>query len=252
MATVRKIIRIDAEKCDGCGQCAQACQEGAIRIVQGKAQLVSEGYCDGLGACIGECPQGAIAIEERPAKEFDAKAVERHLAQRQKARRTAEGRQTACGCPGAAARTLRSAQAGPRDAGGETVPSRLTNWPVQLRLAPVKAPYFRGARVLIAADCVPFALADFHAQFLAGRTLLIGCPKLDDVSLYRDKLTQIFAQNDIKSVEVLHMEVPCCFGLVHVVRSALEDSGKKIPLRTVKIGINGRTLEASGAAKNEA
>jgi len=210
----RSIVTIDEEKCDGCGLCAQACAEGAIAIADGKARLVSETYCDGLGACLGECPQGAITIEQREAEGFDPEAVERHL--------QATGLE-------------RALLAGP-------IPSRLANWPVQIRLVPVQAPCFAGAKLLVAADCVPFALADFHRQLLADRVVLVGCPKLDDVDLYRAKLAQILMRNEITSVEVVHMEVACCHGLVYLVTEALRTSGKKLPLALIEVGIKGDIL----------
>ena len=234
MAT-RKIVHIDEEKCDGCGECATACAEGAIEIVDGKARLISESYCDGLGACLGECPQDAITIEEREADEFDEAAVDAHLSGA-----------PAATCPGSAPRKLVPCEL--VDAVGEpgekaTVPSRLSNWPVQLKLVPTKAPYFDGAHLVIAADCVPFSFADFHARFLTDKTLLIGCPKLDSAEFYRKKLAQIFIQNDIKAIDVVYMEVPCCFGLVHLVHESLKESGKDIPLTLFKIGIKGDIIE---------
>lgn len=234
MAT-RKIVSIDEEKCDGCGQCATACAEGAIEIIDGKAKLISESYCDGLGACLGECPQDAIIIEEREAEEFDEVAVEKHLSS-----------EAPAACPGSAPRSIERCEL--VDARGEPgepseVPSRLTNWPVQLKLVPTKAPYFDGADLLIAADCVPFSYADFHERFLQHKTLLIGCPKLDSAEFYRKKLAQIFIQNDISSIDVVYMEVPCCFGLVHLVHESLKESAKDIPLRLIKIGIKGDILE---------
>jgi len=243
----RKIIKIDEEKCDGCGLCVPACAEGAIQIVDGKARLVSEVYCDGLGDCLGECPRGALTIEEREAEEFDEKAVEHHLAE-QKAQQTAPSQKSdplPCGCPGSASQTLKPRQTAHSAAAGdaETTPSALGNWPVQLHLVPVVAPYFNEARLVIAADCVPFSFADFHRKFLAGRVLLVGCPKLDDAEAYREKLAQIFRQNDIRSVEAVYMEVPCCFGLVHLVKKALEESGREIPLSFTKVGIHGEILE---------
>jgi Pyruvate/2-oxoacid:ferredoxin oxidoreductase delta subunit len=211
--STRKIIRIDEEKCNGCGQCVLACAEGAIQVIDGKARLISESYCDGLGACLGECPQDALIIEEREAEQFDPEAVEQHLAEPA----PAAARPAPHGhvCPGAAAQMLRQreAAAGQAEAGGPA-PSLLQNWPVQLTLAPVQAPHYDGAHLVISADCAPFAFADFHRQFLSdtrgasGPVLLIGCPKLDEGDFYRQKLAQIFARNDIESVEVVHMEVP--------------------------------------------
>lgn len=232
---VRKIVRIDEEKCDGCGQCAGACAEGAIEILDGKARLVSDTYCDGLGACLGECPRDAITIEEREAPEFDVAAAEEHVARRK-----------AGECPGASPQSITRCELVDLEGEpgeGSGVPSRLANWPVQMKLVPVKAPYFDKAHLLIAADCVPFAFADFHGRFLRDRTLLIGCPKLDSFEFYRKKLAQIFIQNDIKAIDVAYMEVPCCFGLVHLVHESLKESGKDIPLKLVKVGIKGDILE---------
>jgi hypothetical protein len=231
-----------------------ACAEGAIQIIDGKARLISETYCDGLGACLGECPRDAIAIEEREADDFDPQAVEEHLAARRNEPKRNETPASATppqapaggGCPGMLAQMLRAKAAEPpaeSEAEAETPTPQLANWPVQLHLAPTQAPYFESARLLIAADCVPFALADFHVRLLAGRTLLIGCPKLDDVQTYRQKLARIFQQNDIRSVDVAFMEVPCCFGLVQIVKLALADSGKPIPLKLVKIGLRGEVIE---------
>jgi len=237
---IRKIVSIDEEKCNGCGLCVPKCAEGAIELVDGKARLVSEKYCDGLGACLGTCPQDAIEVEEREAEEFDEAATKQHLAEQAKEH---EGHDA---CPGVAAHLLRKAPVAktPLD-DGEQTPSALGNWPVQLKLVPVVAPQFRGARLLIAADCTPFAFADFHKRFLADHALLIGCPKLDDAEMYRRKLAQLFVQNDIESVEVVHMEVPCCHGLVHLVQRAIADSGKDIPLATREIGIDGSITKSS-------
>ncbi len=251
---VRQIITIDEEKCDGCGLCVPACAEGAIQIIDGKARLVSETYCDGLGACLGECPQGAISIQERDAADYDETAVEKHL-HRLRTKMPPKAAQPnpelhqihAGGCPGSAIRTFvtPSATMGVAEKSGNAAsqPSQLHNWPVQLYLAPTKAPYFDNAELLIAADCVPFALADFHGQFLAGKTLLIGCPKLDNVELYLGKLTEIFSVNAIRSVEIAFMEVPCCFGLMQIVRMALQKAQKEIPVALVKIGLRGEILE---------
>lgn len=245
---LRKIVLIDEEKCDGCGLCAEACHEGAIRIQEGKARLVSDILCDGFGDCLGECPQGAITIVEREAAAYSEDAVKEHLAT---TRPTSE-LPIAGGCPGSAVRELlpRSAAApragAPQEAtAGLERPSALRNWPVQLHLAPVQAPYFAGARLLIAADCVPFALAGFHEGMLDGRTLLIGCPKLDDTSAYHEKLAAIFRFNDIRSVEIAVMEVPCCRGLVHLVDQALASAGKSDSLRPTltTVGIRGAVLD---------
>lgn len=251
--TVRKIIRIDEEKCDGCGQCAIACAEGAIKVIDGKAKLISETYCDGLGACIGECPQGAITIEEREAQPFDKEAVERHLMERGT---SGESRleELPRGCPGAASRTierceLQEAKGKPPAQEAGEIRSTLQNWPVQIQLVPPKAPYFEGAHLLVAADCVPFAFADFHRRLLADRILIVGCPKLDNADFYRRKIAQIIIQNDIKAIDVAFMEVPCCFGLVHLVHESLKESGKDIPLRLIKVGIEGGILEVIDTEK---
>lgn len=235
----RNIVVIDEDRCDGCGQCATACTEGAIEIIDGKARLVSETYCDGLGACLGECPQGAITIEEREAPEFDEAAAREHMENK-----------AAAACPGSAPRVLTPCEL--QDAVGEPgepseVPSGLANWPVQLKLVPVTAPYYQGARLVIAADCAPFAFADFHRRFLDGKVLMIACPKLDSFEFYRKKLAQIFKQNDIAAIDVVHMEVPCCFGLVHLVHESLKESGKGIPLRLIKVSIKGDVLETVNA-----
>ena len=248
----RNIITIDESKCDGCGLCASACAEGAIKIIAGKAKLISESYCDGLGACLGECPQGAILMEEREAAEFDEQAVAKHLSVSGTAdhkhvlaqKHGAESQdRLPCGCPGSMTQVL--TPAGPsctdEEHGLESV-SRLGQWPVQLKLIPVNAPFFAGKTLVIAADCVPFAYAGFHQKFLAGKALAVGCPKLDDADFYREKLAQIFTAHDIPVIEILYMEVPCCGALVRLVEGALADSGKKIPLTMVKIGIRGNII----------
>ncbi|MHC4788936.1 MAG: ATP-binding protein [Planctomycetota bacterium] len=238
----RKIVEIDEEKCDGCGDCIPGCPEGALQIIDGKAKLVSDHYCDGLGVCLGVCPRDAIRVIEREADQFDEEAVAEHL-QRQAS--PAGGPHVHGGaCPGAALMNLaRSTGAGepedeqaPRSGG---VPSALGQWPVQLHLVPVSAPFFEGTDVLLAADCVPFAMADFHAELLRGRKLLVGCPKLDDSAYYADKLAEILKQNDIRSLTVVHMEVPCCFGLMALARRALAESGAGIPVEEVTVGVGG-------------
>jgi len=248
MAIRRQVIKIDEEKCDGCGLCVNACHEGAIQQIDGKARLVSESYCDGLGACLGECPQGAITIEERVAEAFDQEAVERHLATQKAPAAPQPAAKPVFQCPGSMARQFSRPQAAPT---GQTAqPSQLANWPVQLNLVPVHAPHFQDAHLLIAADCAPFAFADFHSRLLAGKVLLIGCPKLDNTQFYLEKLTEIFRANDIQSIEVAYMEVPCCMGLVRVVEKAVEQSGKGIPVALTEIGIQGgmeRVREAATA-----
>lgn len=250
---IREIVKIDEEKCDGCGLCVPACAEGAIQIIDGKARLIADNLCDGLGACLGHCPKDAIIVEKRAAEEFDEEAVEEHL--------KSTGRESATpaalahgGCPSAQVQSFEP----PAHSGGcpsarlmrfdkpaapaEEVsarPSELRQWPVQMHLVPPSAPFLRDADLLLAADCVPFAYADFHRDFLQGRALLIGCPKLDDGQAYLQKLTAILSQNDIRSLTVLHMEVPCCSGLIMLARQAIAASGKNVPLETVRIGIQG-------------
>lgn len=242
---IRKIVKIDEELCDGCGLCVSSCVEGAIKVIAGKARLVSDTYCDGLGACLGECPQGAISIIEREAEEFDLEAAEAHMAQTKAAEPKPAHAAPMGGCPGSLSRMLKP-QVPATTEPSEAIPSALGNWPVQLSLAPIQAPYFQGARLLICADCVPFAYADFHRDFLVEKTVVVGCPKLDDSEFYLRKLTQIFANNDIASVQVLYMEVPCCYGLVAVVRRALELTRKVIPATITKIGISGGMRESGG------
>ena len=222
----RKIIRIDEEKCDGCGKCVTNCPEGALQVVGGKAKLVRGSYCDGLGACIGDCPHDAITIEEREAEEFDAQAVEEH-------RRG----HTAAQCPGAALMSFGDGTPATAQTGGQA--SALRQWPVQLRLVPAGAAFLDGADLLLCADCVPFALAAFHGELLAGKRLLVGSPKFDDAAAYLAKLTDILRQHEVRSLTVAHMEVPCCHGLLRLAQRAIEASGKDVPLRIVVVGVRG-------------
>ncbi len=237
---LRKMVQIDEEKCNGCGLCVNACHEGALQMVNGKARLVSDSYCDGLGACLPECPAGAIAIIEREAAPFDEEAVQKHLAAKEA---QAAAPPLACGCPGTHAKVI-DRQAGEGRAERVAVRSQLRQWPCQLKLVPVNAPYFAGAHLLVAADCTAFAYANLHADFMANKVTLIGCPKLDGVN-YADKLAEILRTHDIKSVTVLRMEVPCCGGLAHAVQEALAASGKIIPWRVVVIGTDGAIREDS-------
>lgn len=242
MAT-RKIVQIDEAKCTGCGLCIPNCAEGALRIVDGKARLITDRFCDGLGACLGHCPEDAITIIEREAEEFDEKAVEIHLQKQKEAGHVNRPHSTPqpefAGCPSSKALQFQIPQSRAESVPKESTVSQLAQWPVQLKLVPVEAPYFQDADLLIAADCVPFAYPDFHRDFLKGRAVVVGCPKLDDLQLYRQKLTAIFKANSIRSVTVPFMEVPCCFGLVKATEDAIEASGKDIPLKKVKIGIRG-------------
>lgn len=233
----RKIITIDRDKCDGCGQCVTACAEGAIELVDGKAVLVSEVYCDGLGACIGECPTGALVIEEREAEAFDEEAVEGRL-ERLKALAPPAGCDGGA-CPSSAMRKLSAHKARATD-GAPQAESALSTWPVQLRLVPPFAPFLRGAHLLISADCVPFAVGDFHRRYLEGRVALVGCPKLDDLPAYAEKIKAILREAEPASVTVLRMEVPCCAGLAMVTVDAAREVAPKVPLEVHTIGIGGK------------
>ncbi len=232
----RNIIHIDEEKCNGCGLCVDACHEGALKLIDGKARLVSESYCDGLGNCLPECPTGAITIEEREAAGFDEAAVQRHMQAPEAAK------PHACGCPSSQPKAFdrRPAHTTPIMEAERT--SELMQWPCQIKLVPVNAPYFDGAKLLIAADCTAYAYADMHSRFMRGRVTLIGCPKLDMVD-YTEKLTEIIRQNNIKSVEVLRMSVPCCGGIEYAVKQALMASGKMVPWHVTVISTDGEIIE---------
>jgi len=232
---IRKIIKIDKEKCNGCGACASACHEGAIEMVNGKARLTREDYCDGLGDCLPVCPTGAITFEERDAPAYDEVAV---LAVKEKSPASV----SAQGCPGLQMNKFRR-ETTAVPAPGKTAPqeSQLAQWPVQIKLVPVNAPYFNGAKLLIAADCTAYAYGSFHKDFICGHITLIGCPKLDDVD-YTEKLTQIIANNNIKSVTIVRMEVPCCGGMENAAKKALQTSGKFIPWNVVTISTDGKIL----------
>jgi NAD-dependent dihydropyrimidine dehydrogenase PreA subunit len=241
----RKVITIDEEKCDGCGVCIPSCPEGALQIIDGKARLVKESFCDGLGACLGDCPQGALIIEEKETEAYDEEGVIAHIGQTSPElleRHLAHLRAHAdelpslpspgaiAACPSAQVLRLEERAVGR---------SELRQWPIQLHLVPPDAPYLHGADLVLVADCVPFAYPDFHADFLKGKAIAIGCPKLDDIDAYIDKVTQILTQADLRSLTVVHMEVPCCHGLVQVARWALKRSGKDIPIEDVVIAIDG-------------
>jgi Pyruvate/2-oxoacid:ferredoxin oxidoreductase delta subunit len=239
---VRKIITIDEEKCDGCGLCATACHEGAIQIIDGKARLISESYCDGLGDCLGECPQDAITIEEREAADYDQAAVDAHLAKMAVAEKKpgAAPEPPSCGCPGAAVQSFDAPDAGAGD--GFDRPSRLAQWPVLLNLVPPNAPFLRGRDLLISADCVAYASANFHEHYLAGRTLVVGCPKFDDIQHYYDKLKAMFVEAKPRSITVTRMQVPCCGGLANVVIRARNEVAPDTDLSVVTVGIKGEEL----------
>jgi ferredoxin len=273
---LREIIVIDEEKCTGCGECIPNCPEGALQIIDGKARLVGELFCDGLGACIGHCPEGAISVEKREAEEYDERRVmenvvregpnviKQHLTHLEEhgqsdylvqavafleergipnpmhdpLRTIAPAPAQGCGCPGSRVVDFTAEQGASRQ-------SRLRQWPVQIMLVPPTAPYLKNADLLLAADCVPFAYAPFHEELLDGKILLVGCPKLDDANFYHEKIAEILKRNDILSITVAHMEVPCCMGMVQVARAAVNRSGREIPVNTVKIGIKGDILTSA-------
>ncbi len=232
---IRRIIKIDEQKCNGCGACASACHEGAIEMVDGKAKLMRENYCDGLGDCLPACPMNAISFEEREAPAYDEAAV---LA----AKKKADPDVLPCGCPGTQAKAIHHAPCSCTGASGDAVPSQLSQWPVQIKLLPVSAPYFAGADLLVAADCTAYAYGNFHNDFIKGHVTAVGCPKLDSVD-YAEKLTAILASNTIQSITVARMEVPCCGGMENAVKRALQASGKQIPLRIVTISADGKILK---------
>jgi Pyruvate/2-oxoacid:ferredoxin oxidoreductase delta subunit len=232
----RQIIHIDQKKCDGCGLCVPSCAEGAIQIVDGKAQLLADKFCDGLGACLGECPQGALTIEERDAPEFVGPAPGYEAPHPAPA--AAPAAPEVFVCPGSRMQQFQRPDAAP--AAGE---SALGHWPVKLRLVAPKAPFLKGANLLVAADCAPFAAGDFHARFLQGKALVCGCPKFEDAAESVAKLTAILTENDIQEITIVNMEVPCCFGLVQVVRQALEASGKSLPVTICTLGTAGQVLQ---------
>jgi len=241
----RNIISIDENLCNGCGLCVSACHEGALQMVNGKARLVSESYCDGLGACLPECPAGAIKIEEREAAPFDEQAVAARMAATKTVSAPTPPAPLACGCPGTMAKSIKrpAPAAAPADGKGQPdAVSALGNWPVQIKLVPANAPYLNEAALLIAADCTAFAFADIHRRFMKGKVTLIGCPKLDEGD-YAEKLTAILQANEIRSVTVLRMEVPCCAGIANAAKQALINSGKMIPWRIVTIATDGTILE---------
>ena len=244
MKVTRKIVEIDEELCDGCGLCVPGCAEGAIEIIDGKAKLVADKYCDGLGACLGECPNDALRIIERESEAFDEEAVHEFLKSKEKSEKAAET-PLPCGCPSAQVQSFMSQLAGQDKS--ETVPqastaSALSHWPVQIALVPPTAPFLKGADLLVAADCVPFAYPNFHQDFLKGKVVMVGCPKFDEVQAYIKKFAEIFASADIKSITVVAIEVPCCQGLPMIVKKGMTLAGKKVPMEQVIISTRGEVL----------
>jgi NAD-dependent dihydropyrimidine dehydrogenase PreA subunit len=244
MKTLRKIIEIDEELCDGCGQCVPSCAEGALEIIDGKARIIADKLCDGLGACLGECPTGALRVIEREADEFDEEAVEEHLSEKESAQ---EKQHIACGCPSAQIQTFVPIEShpeaqipSPKGTGGE---SALSHWPVQIRLIPPKAPFLKGADLLVLADCVAVAYANLHSDLINGKVVMMGCPKFDGAQEYIDKFAEIFKIAGIKSITTVYMEVPCCSGLPMIVKKGLEASGQTIPMADVVISTRGKVME---------
>jgi ferredoxin len=234
----RNIVKIDEAKCNGCGLCIDACHEGALQLIDGKAKLVSESYCDGLGDCLPECPTGAITIEEREAEAFDEAAVAKHM----ESKKASATPNLACGCPGTAARSIIKEKAAEALTRPVPIESELRQWPCQIKLVPVNAPYFDNAHLLVAADCTAYAYAGIHQDFMRNKITIIGCPKLDQGD-YTEKLTEILKRHEIKSVTVLRMEVPCCSGIVYAVKNALVNSGKMIPWNVATISTEGKILD---------
>jgi len=240
MKVKRKIVLIDEDLCDGCGECVPACAEGAIEVVDGKARMLAERYCDGLGACLGDCPKGALTIEERLADEFDEEAVEEHLAAKKK-EESAREFTMACGCPST---QIRSFAPGETGAGAPVAQdSQLSHWPVQIKLVPSTAPFLKGADLLVAADCVPVAYPGFHRDFLKGKAVMIGCPKFDDAQEYVEKFEEIFRTAGIRTVTVVDMEVPCCSSLPRIVKSGMDKAGKSVPLEEIVVSAGGEILK---------
>ncbi len=241
MKVTRKIIEIDEELCDGCGQCVPSCAEGALEIIDGKARMVADMYCDGLGACLGECPTGALKVIEREADEFDEEAVEEHLSKNVEKK---EESVMPCGCPSTMIQSFAPADraAAPAPGPGGEVESALTHWPVQIRLVPGKAPFLKGADLLVAADCTPLAYPTFHRDLLQGKAVLMGCPKFDDAEEYIDRFADIFKTAGIKTVTAAVMEVPCCSALPVMIKKGMEKAGVNVPMEEVVIGTRGKIL----------
>lgn len=254
MGKIRNIVEIDEELCDGCGQCAIACAEGALEIRDGKARLIKESYCDGLGACLSGCPKGAVKVIERNAEEFDPEAVEEHLEVR-KTQEPAEEISIPCGCPSSRIQTFLQGLPdreipGPVELDEKT--SELSHWPIQIRLVPPGAPFLKGADLLVVSDCAPVAFPDFHAKFVSGKAVLLGCPKFDNAQEYIHKFSEIFRTADIRSVTVVDMEVPCCSAMPKIVQKGMEAAGKEIPMEEVVISVRGKVIKSIKTERNAA
>jgi Fe-S-cluster-containing hydrogenase component 2 len=250
MKTLRKIIEIDEDLCDGCGQCVVACAEGAIAIIDGKAKVISDNLCDGLGACMGECPTGALKIMEREAEEFDEEAVEKHLESlKQSQPETSEPRpEMACGCPSRQVQILQDSGQDVRSGQGDQSPdSALGHWPVQIRLVPANAKFLKSADLLVLADCVAVAYPDLHKELLQGKAVMMGCPKFDDIDGYAEKFAEVFKQAGIRSVTTVIMEVPCCSGLPQVVKKAMAAADAQVPHKQIVISTKGKILKETAA-----
>ncbi|MHC4130384.1 MAG: ATP-binding protein [Planctomycetota bacterium] len=235
---MRNIVKIDEEKCNGCGLCLNACAEGAIKLINGKARLISDIYCDGLGACLGHCPENAITIEKRDAKEFDEQATQTHLSREQIARKQAD-----FVCPGMAMQDL-TAKGAETTATESDMPGQLKQWPIQLMLVSPHAPYFKNADILLVADCVPFAMGDFHNKFLKDKRIVVGCPKLDDSKFYIEKFSYILKNNKLNSLTIIHMMIPCCSGLTYIAREAIKLSGLSMEFEDVTIDLHGEIIKS--------
>ncbi len=240
---MRNIVKIDAEKCNGCGQCISACAEGAIKLINGKAKLISETYCDGLGACLGHCPQDAITVEQRDCDQFDEAAVKKHLESQKNVCHTSPVEKEFV-CPGSMTKQFNKKELASGD-----VSSQLSHWPIQLHLVSPNAPFLKNADLLIAADCAAFAMGDFHSKFLKGRSVVIACPKLDDTSPYIDKVAEIISKSNLNSLTVVHMEVPCCFGLTRLVQQVVAKTGRNMKFEDITISLDGKVkrIELMGA-----
>lgn len=235
----RKIIQIDEELCNGCGLCVPSCAEGAIQIIDGKARLVKDQYCDGLGACLGECPQNALQIIEREAEDFDEEAAKAYVAKIRTDATPAHPHHGGGGCPGSRMMAFQREPVEPSKTAASSIRSELAQWPIQLHLLPIQAPFFADTDLLLAADCVAFAFGGFHGELLKGKALAIACPKLDETEGYLEKLTEIIRRNELKGITVAHMEVPCCSGMTHLAQMARDASGKDLTIRDVTVSIDG-------------